>query len=145
MALGEDEVVVRRVLGGGEVVAQIAGEQHRHQVGGRHRGGRVAGAGGGAGAHRVDAQLLSQLMELLATHGCSGVTCSKGPRGYPIATIRSIGIRASSAISAGTLTSNFISRRQSRSFGRVIIFMYLQKAIRLASIRFACGAACCSG
>ena len=42
----------------------------------------------------------------------------------------------------GTLTSNFISRSESRSFGRVIIFMYLQKAIRLASIRFARGATC---
>ena len=45
---------------------------------------------------------------------------------YPIATMRSIGSRARSAISAGTLTSNFISRRASRSFGSVIIFMYLQ-------------------
>ena len=34
---------------------------------------------------------------------------------------------------------------ESRSFGRVIIFMYLQKAIRLAAIRSACGAACSSG
>ena len=66
-------------------------------------------------------------------------------RGQPIATIRSIGTFARSAISGGTLTSTFISRSESRSFGSVIIFMYLQKAIRLASIRFACGAACCSG
>jgi hypothetical protein len=45
---------------------------------------------------------------------------------YPIATMRSIGMRARSAIAGGTLTSNFISRSESRSFGRVIIFMYLQ-------------------
>ncbi len=65
--------------------------------------------------------------------------------GQPIATMRSIGSRARSAISAGTLTSTFISRSESRTFGSVIIFMYLQKAIRLASIRFACGAAWWSG
>ena len=63
----------------------------------------------------------------------------------PIATMRSIGSFAFAAISGATLTSNFISTSESRSFGRVIIFMYLQKAIRLASIRFACGAACWSG
>ncbi len=49
-----------------------------------------------------------------------------GDWGQPIATMRSIGSLARSAISAGTLTSNFISARESRSFGRVIIFMYLQ-------------------
>ncbi len=64
---------------------------------------------------------------------------------YPMATMRSIGSFAFSAISAGTLTSNFISASESRSFGSVIIFMYLQTAIRLASIRLACGATCCSG
>ena len=67
------------------------------------------------------------------------------PNPYPIATMRSIGTLARSATSAGTLTSNFSSARESRSFGRVIIFMYLQKAIRLASIRFAFGATCWSG
>ena len=66
-------------------------------------------------------------------------------RSQPMATIRSIGSFARSASSGGTLTSNFISRSESRSFGRVIIFMYLQKAIRLASISRACGAACWSG
>jgi hypothetical protein len=60
----------------------------------------------------------------------------------PIATMRSIGTRARSATSSGTRTSNFISRSESRSFGSVIIFMYLQRAIRLASTRFAFGAAC---
>jgi hypothetical protein len=68
-----------------------------------------------------------------------------GRQPYPMATMRSIGSFAFSAISAGTLTSNFISTRESRSFGSVIIFMYLQTAIRLASIRFAFGATCCSG
>jgi hypothetical protein len=63
----------------------------------------------------------------------------------PIATMRSIGSFAFAAISGSTLTSNFDSARESRSLGRVIIFMYLQKAIRLASIRLAWGAACWSG
>ena len=74
---------------------------------------------------------------------------SGGPRvelgRQPIATMRSIGTSRRSAIVAGTLTSDSSSRSESRSFGSVIIFMYLQKAIRLASIRFACGAACWSG
>jgi hypothetical protein len=38
-------------------------------------------------------------------------------------TMRSIGTRARSAISGGTLTSYLISRSESRSFGSVIIFM----------------------
>jgi hypothetical protein len=63
----------------------------------------------------------------------------------PIATMRSIGTRARSAIAGGTLTSPVMSRRQSRSFGSVIIFMYLQNAIRLAAIRSARGAASSSG
>ena len=63
----------------------------------------------------------------------------------PIATMRSIGRVARSAISGGTLTSCLKSRSESRTFGRVIIFMYLQNAIRLASISFAWGAACWSG
>jgi hypothetical protein len=63
----------------------------------------------------------------------------------PMATMRSIGTRARSAIAGSTRISWRRSRRESRSFGSVIIFMYLQKAIRFASIRFACGAAICSG
>lgn len=59
----------------------------------------------------------------------------------PIETMRSIGRRALSARSSSTLTSNLRSRSESRSFGRVIIFMYLQKAILFASIRLASGAA----
>ena len=66
VALGEDEVVVGRVVRRVEVVAQVAREEHRHQVGGRHRGGRVARARRVAGADRVDAQLPSQLVQLLA-------------------------------------------------------------------------------
>jgi hypothetical protein len=46
-----------------------------------------------------------------------------GAARQPIATIRSIGILASSAIRGDTLTSPVMSRRQSRSFGSVIIFM----------------------
>ena len=58
---------------------------------------------------------------------------------------RSIGSVARSAISGGTLTSYLKSRSESRTFGSVIAFMYLQKAIRFASTSFACGAACWSG
>ena len=59
--LGEDQVIVAGVLGMVEVVAQVAGEQHRHQVGGGHRRRGVAGAGGVARPDRVDAKLLSEL------------------------------------------------------------------------------------
>ena len=73
VALGEDEVVVRAVLGGGEVVAEVAREEHRHQVGGRHRGRRMAGAGRGGRADRVDAKLLGELAHLLlADRGLRG-------------------------------------------------------------------------
>ena len=43
VALGEDQVVVARVVRLVEVVAQVLGEQHGHQVGRGHRRGRVAG------------------------------------------------------------------------------------------------------
>ena len=66
VALGEDEVVVRGVVGSREVVAEVIGEEHRHQVGSGHRGGRVPGAGRVAGADRVHAKLPSQLVQLLA-------------------------------------------------------------------------------
>ena len=88
--------------------------------------------GGGGGADGVDAKLLAELPQLLGGGGAFGGGLVQGHAwpdfigGYPIATMRSIGTRARSATSAGTLTSNFISRRLSRSFGSVIIFMYLQ-------------------
>ena len=95
--------------------------------------------GRGGGSDGVDPELLSELVELLAIDCLLGAclvqrvgACARfraaadSIRRYPIATIRSIGIRARSAISSGTLTSNFMSRSASRSFGRVIIFMYLQ-------------------
>ncbi len=99
----------------------------------------MAGAGRGGGPDRIDSELLSELVKLLEIRRVLGgylvqiteslARCGAEPDSilrYPIATIRSIGIRARSAISSGTLTSNFISRSESRSFGRVIIFMYLQ-------------------
>jgi hypothetical protein len=54
-------VVVGGVPGVVEVVAQVAGEQDCHEVGGGHGGARVAGAGGGCRAHGVDAELLAEL------------------------------------------------------------------------------------
>jgi hypothetical protein len=99
----------------------------------------VPGPGGGGGADRVHPELLGQLVQLLQCRRLLGgylvqkvedlpavPAGADSIRRYPIATIRSIGIRARSAISRGTVTSNFISRSASRSFGRVIIFMYLQ-------------------
>ena len=66
VTLGEDQVVVGGVVEVGRVEPQIAAlEQHRQQVGGRHRRRRVAGAGRRADAHGVDAQLLAQLREAL--------------------------------------------------------------------------------
>ena len=62
VALGEDQVVVAPGCPGRSCPAQVAAvEQHRHQVGGRHRRGRVAGAGGRAGADGVHPQLLAEL------------------------------------------------------------------------------------
>ena len=61
VALREDQVVVGRVVGLVEVVAQVLGEQDGHQVGRGHRRRRVAGLGHRCGADRVDPQLLSQL------------------------------------------------------------------------------------
>ena len=43
MALREDQLVVLRVARAVEVVAEVLREQHRHEVGGGHGGGRVAG------------------------------------------------------------------------------------------------------
>ena len=45
VALGEDQVVVGRVVRVRVVELQVAVDQHRHQVGGGHRRGRMAGAG----------------------------------------------------------------------------------------------------
>jgi hypothetical protein len=52
VALGEDQMVVAGIVGPVEVVAQVASEQHGHEVGGGERRGRVARAGGRDHAHR---------------------------------------------------------------------------------------------
>ena len=65
VALGEDQVVVGRVVRLLPVVAEIPGQQHRHHVGGRHARRRMAGPGGGAAPDRVDPQLLGQLADVL--------------------------------------------------------------------------------
>ena len=61
VALAEDQVVVARVLGVAEVVAQVSRHQHGHEVGGGHRGGRVAAPRGARGPDRVDPELLPEL------------------------------------------------------------------------------------
>jgi hypothetical protein len=68
VALGEDEAVVAGMGWAGEVVAQVAAQQHGHEVGGRQRRGRVAGAGGGGGPDHVDPELPGQILPLLADH-----------------------------------------------------------------------------
>ena len=62
MALGEDEVVVARVVRVVEVVAEVLREQHRHQVG-RRTSTRSDGPTSGPQPRRigVDAQLLAEL------------------------------------------------------------------------------------
>jgi predicted nucleic acid-binding Zn ribbon protein len=47
----------------GEVIAEMPGEQHGHQVSGRHRRCRVARVRGGAGPDRVNPQLLAQVLQ----------------------------------------------------------------------------------
>src|SRR5215210_6584486 len=59
--LGEDQVVVARIVGVLEVEVQVLLEQDRHQVGRRQRGGGVARARRRGRADRVDAQLLAEL------------------------------------------------------------------------------------
>jgi hypothetical protein len=69
MALREDQPIVRRILRIVVVVPEVGGEQDRGQVRGGHRGGRVAGAGFGTSANRIDPQLLSELPpEVRITH-----------------------------------------------------------------------------
>jgi hypothetical protein len=62
-----------------------------------------------------------------------------------MAIIRSIGSRARAAISSGTRTSYSVLRNESRSLGRVIIFMYLQEASGLAGMKSTSGAAILRG
>ena len=55
MALGEDQVVVggrARIV---PVVEEVPGDEDGHQIGGGHRGGGMAGAGGSARSNAVDA------------------------------------------------------------------------------------------
>ena len=71
MALREDEAVVCDALRIREVVAEVAVHENRHEVGGRHRGRGMAGAGRGAHPDRVDAELLTQLAASLGrVHHC---------------------------------------------------------------------------
>ena len=65
VALREDQVVIARVRRLAEVVVQVAAHQDRHQVSGGHRRGRMTGGCRGAGADRVDPQLLAELAPLL--------------------------------------------------------------------------------
>ena len=69
VALREHEPVVRRQVGPVEVVAQVLGEQDRHQVGRGHPRRGVSGLGRRGATHRIDPELLSELTpELGAVH-----------------------------------------------------------------------------
>ena len=69
VALGEDQVVGVGVLGVVEVVVQVLGDQHGHEVGGRHRRRGVPGLGRTADLHCVDPELLAEVTPLLGlTH-----------------------------------------------------------------------------
>jgi hypothetical protein len=61
VALREHEPVVRRALRRVEVEAEVSVDEHRHEVGGGHRGRRVPGLRGRAHPDGVDAELLPQL------------------------------------------------------------------------------------
>jgi hypothetical protein len=69
VALREDQTVVRRSVGCGEVVLQVLGQQDRHQVGAGHPRGGVTGLRSGRATHRIDAELLPELPpELKVVH-----------------------------------------------------------------------------
>jgi hypothetical protein len=46
----------------------VVRDQHGHEVGRRHPGGRMARLRGGGAADGIDAQLLAELAELLGIH-----------------------------------------------------------------------------
>lgn len=85
MALGEHQMVVAWVVRVPQVHREVPVEQHGHQVGGRHRRGRVPGPGGRAGPDRVHPKLLGQFMtERRAWHHrlpLSDCDCSGGVPG----------------------------------------------------------------
>ena len=62
-------MVTVRVLRVGVVDPKVPVQQHRHQLGCRHGGGGMAGAGGGAGPDRVDPQLFRELVAEVALGG----------------------------------------------------------------------------
>ena len=60
MSLGEDEVIVTRVIRVVPVITEVPAHQHGHQVGGGHARGRVPGPGRGARPDGVHPQLLAE-------------------------------------------------------------------------------------
>ena len=69
MPFREHQVIVTRILGIGEVVTQVIGQQDRHQVGGRHRRGGMAGARLRGGPDTVHTQLRREFApELWSCH-----------------------------------------------------------------------------
>jgi hypothetical protein len=70
VALGEDQVVVVGMVGLFEVVAEVLLSQHREQIRGGHRRGRMPRPADRGGPDRVDSELLGQLApELSASKG----------------------------------------------------------------------------
>ena len=74
--LREDELVVPRVVRPVEVVAEVLGDEHRHQVGCRHPRAGMPGFRGGSGADGVHPELLTELApELDVVHACNVTIC----------------------------------------------------------------------
>src|SRR5262249_19636840 len=82
VSLGEDEPIVGRRLRVVEVVAEVLVDEDCHEVGRRHRRGRMTGLRGCAAADRVHAQLLAELAPALdwshGVHSMARVSRSRG-------------------------------------------------------------------
>ncbi len=81
--LREEEVVVGGVLGGLEVVTQVPGQQHGHQIRRRQRRRGVAGPGVVRRPHRVHAELPAQRRKHVVIHRGDGHGCRIPAAGAP--------------------------------------------------------------
>src|SRR6266511_6465775 len=80
MALGEDQMVVPRVIWVVEVVVEVLGEEHGRQIGCGHGGRRMTRLGHRCRADGVDPELLAQLTpQVVPLHACN-VTSRCGSR-----------------------------------------------------------------
>src|SRR5204863_7938836 len=80
-SLGEDQVVVAIGSGLIPVVAQVASNEHREDIGRRHARGGMTGAGARARPDRIDAQLSGELRQ-----GCDIGGAESGGHGLVLGT-----------------------------------------------------------